>query len=185
MSQRAIATCAGPELLAQAAKHYEHCLLCEHRCGVDRLHGERGVCKAGSVVRLVRHRIEYGEEPELVPCHLFVLSGCDLRCAFCIEELNAFDPRRGRILDQSLFNAAVAWGQENGAKTLEWIGGEPTIHMPAILELMAGAPALPPVVWKSDFYGTPEAFDLLRGAVEVFVADFKFGNDAYAQRGRI
>ena len=42
--------------------------------------------------------------------------------------------------------------------------------------------ALPPVVWKSDFYGTPEAFDLLRGAVEVFVADFKFGNDACAQR---
>lgn len=37
-------------------------------------------------------------------------------------------------------------------------------------------------VWKSDFHCTPEAFDLLDGVVDVFVADFKFGNDACARR---
>jgi putative pyruvate formate lyase activating enzyme len=41
---------------------------------------------------------------------------------------------------------------------------------------------LPPIVWKSDFYGTPDVFDLLEGIVNIFVADFKFGNDRCAER---
>ena len=47
---------------------------------------------------------------------------------------------------------------------------------------MSGSRDLPPVVWKSNFYGTPAAFELLKGVVDVYVADFKFGNDACAQR---
>jgi putative pyruvate formate lyase activating enzyme len=38
------------------------------------------------------------------------------------------------------------------------------------------------VVWKSDFYGTPEAFALLNGVADIYVADFKFGNDECARR---
>jgi putative pyruvate formate lyase activating enzyme len=47
---------------------------------------------------------------------------------------------------------------------------------------MAGTEELPPVVWKSDFHFTSEALDLLTGHVDVFVADFKFGNDQCAYR---
>lgn len=131
---------------------------------------------------LFRHRIEYSEEAELIPAHLFYLSGCDLRCVFCIAEADAFDPRRGRPLTLELFQEAVAWGYRRGARTLEWLGGEPTIHAPALLDLMAHTPGLPPVVWKSDFHFTPEALELLRGTVSVYLADFKFGNDACAHR---
>ena len=51
---------------------------------------------------------------------------------------------------------------------------------------MAGCDDLPPVVWKSDFHGTREAFALLEGVVDVYLADFKFGDDALrpADRGR-
>jgi putative pyruvate formate lyase activating enzyme len=59
----------------RATAHYEHCTLCEHRCGVDRRAGAIGPCKAGTTPRVFRHRIEYGEELELVPSHLFYLSG--------------------------------------------------------------------------------------------------------------
>src|SRR5258708_33681875 len=153
------------------------CLLGESRCAVDRMSGERGACKAGAEARVFRHRIEYGEELELVPSHLFYLSGCDLRCSFCIAEANAFDPGRGKLLPADLFSEAVAWGRARGARNVQWVGGEPTIHLPAILEAMAGCEDLPPIVWKSDFHGTPEAFGLLEGLVAVYVADFKFGND--------
>jgi putative pyruvate formate lyase activating enzyme len=47
---------------------------------------------------------------------------------------------------------------------------------------MEQCPDLPPIVWKSDFHFTPEALDLLCNAVDVYVADFKFGNDACARR---
>ena len=165
-----------------SVRHYERCELCEHRCAVNRLAGERGVCKAGATARVFRHRVECGEEPELVPSHLFYLSGCDLRCVFCIAEANAFDPGRGRLLTADFFADAVAWGRTQGARNLQWVGGEPTIHIPALLTVMATCADLPPVVWKSDFHATPEAFELLDGVVSTYVADFKFGNDACAVR---
>jgi putative pyruvate formate lyase activating enzyme len=149
---------------------------------VNRLAGERGPCKAGVEARVFRHRVECGEEPELVPSHLFYLSGCDLRCAFCIAEANAFDPARGRLLTPEFFAEAVAWGRAQGARNLQWVGGEPTIHIPALLDVMATYTPLPTIVWKSDFYGTPEAFRLLNGVVAVYVADFKFGNEDCSQR---
>jgi putative pyruvate formate lyase activating enzyme len=47
---------------------------------------------------------------------------------------------------------------------------------------MADCENLPPVVWKSNFHATPDAFALLDGIVDIYVADFKFGNDACAKR---
>jgi putative pyruvate formate lyase activating enzyme len=168
--------------LVRAQSHYRECALCEHRCGVDRSRGERGPCRAGTVPRVFKHRVELGEEAELIPSHLFYLSGCDLRCRFCIAEADAFDPRRGRPLSTGFFRQAVAMGKAQGARTIQWVGGEPTIHLPTILEVMSQCGDLPPVVWKSDFHGTPEALALLDGSIDVYLADFKFGNDVCAGR---
>ena len=131
---------------------------------------------------MFRHRVEWGQEAEIVPSHLFYLSGCDLRCVFCIAGIKAFDPGLGEELTGVFFNDAVAWGKMRGATNIQWVGGEPTIHIPHILSVMAGCPDLPPVVWKSDFYGTPEAFALLDAVVDTYVADLKFGNNACAHR---
>ena len=169
-----------PKELAQ--RHLERCLLCEHRCEVNRVAGERGPCQAAAEARVFRQRVEWGEESELIPSHLFYLSGCDLRCAFCIAEANAFDPQRGTVLTAEFLRRTIPEGKAQGAKNIQWVGGEPTIHIPAILSAMSEIDDLPPVVWKSDFYGTPEAFELLNGVVATYVPDFKFGNDACAQR---
>ncbi len=177
-----IAAAIERERLARAEQHYEACSLCEHRCGVNRRAAELGPCKAGCTARVFRHRVELGEEVELIPSHLFYLSGCDLRCCFCIAEINAFNPAIGTELTSSFLQEAIAWGRSRGAKNIQWVGGEPTIHLPAILRAMAGCEDLPSVVWKSDFYGTPAAFALLEGIVDIYVADFKFGNNVCAKR---
>jgi putative pyruvate formate lyase activating enzyme len=137
------------ERLARAERHMRFCTLCEHRCGVDRSAGERGPCKAGDVARVFRHRVEYGEELELIPSHLFYLSGCDLRCVFCIAEANAFKSQAGTELTSEFFAEAVTVGRARGAKNVQWVGGEPTIHLPSILRVMNDCPDLPPIVWKS------------------------------------
>lgn len=168
--------------LDKAIQHYQHCSLCEHRCQANRTAGEKGPCKAGTQPRVFRHRIEYGEELELIPSHLFYLTGCDLRCAFCIAEENAFDPSRGTDLTADFLQPLLLWGKRQGARNIQWVGGEPTIHIPGILQVLASCHDVPPIVWKSDFYGTPEAFELLDGIVDTYVADFKFGNNGCAER---
>ncbi len=167
---------------ALAQRMYRRCELCEHRCGVDRVAGQRGFCGADTVARVWRYWVDYAEELPLTPSLLIYLSGCDLRCDFCISESNAFDPSRGVPLTATWLEAVLKWAVEQGARTLQWIGGEPTIHAPAILDALARCSQRLPVVWKSDFYSTPETWTLLDGMVDIYVADFKFGNDACAQR---
>lgn len=168
--------------LAAARQHWNACSLCEHRCLANRAAGETGPCRAGVEARVFRQRVEYGEELELIPCHLFYLSGCDLRCRFCIAEANAFNPHSGTPLTAELLREAIAAAQPQQPRTLQWVGGEPTIHLPTILQVMAEQDALPSIVWKSDFHGTPQALRLLEGVVDTFVADFKFGSDHCAKR---
>jgi len=170
-----------PLRLAQARRHLSDCTLCEHRCAADRLAGERGPCKAGPVPRVFRHRVEWGEEEELCPSHIFYLSGCDWRCKFCIAEANAFDPSRGVPLTADFLREALEQGRAKGARNLQWLGGEANIHLPGILEAMAEIDDMPPVIWKSNFHMTPDVFDLLDGVVAVYLADFKFGSDACAR----
>jgi putative pyruvate formate lyase activating enzyme len=132
--------------------------------------------------RVWRHRIEYGEELPLIPSHLFYLSGCNLGCEFCIQAGEAFDPSRGRPLEGRWLRETIDWGIGQGARNAQWIGGEPTIHLPAILAAIAECGPLPPMVWKSNFFATEETWDLLDGLIDVYVADFKFGNDGCAKR---
>jgi putative pyruvate formate lyase activating enzyme len=164
-----------------AASQYDCCHLCEHHCGINRAL-ELGRCHAGVVPRVFRNRVECGEEEIISPSHLFYLSGCDFRCVFCISELNAFDPARGHELTAEFFSNTLQRGIARGARTLEWVGGEPTIHLPAILRVMSQFEHLPPVVWKSNFHFSAEALALLDGIVDFYIADYKFGNDACAKR---
>jgi len=170
------------ERVEHARSVLQRCRLCHRRCGVDRTVGQRGFCGAGESARVYRHRGECGAEVALRPSHLFYLSGCNSRCGFCIGEHDAFDPLRGQPLNGRFLADALAVGRQQGAVNLQWVGGEPTIHLPAILDAMAGCETLPPVVWKSNFFSTMECNALLDGIVDYFVADLKFGNDACARR---
>lgn len=170
------------ERVERARRHCRACRLCEHRCGVDRAAGERGRCRAAVEARVWQHRVEYGEELDLIPSHLFYLSGCNFRCAFCLQGDEAADPSVGLSLAGPWLRETIRWGSGQGARNVQWIGGEPTVHLPAILAAASQCDCEIPVVWKSNLFGTPEAWELLDGWVDVYVADMKFGNDACAQR---
>jgi len=149
------------------------CPVCPRLC-TDR--GRAAFCGAEDVVRCFRHRIEYSEETCIAPSHLFYLSGCNLRCRFCIGEKQAVTATLGQPLTSSFFAEAVTRGCAQGARTIQWVGGEPGIHLNTLCGLMERTPNLPPVVWKSNFYCAPAVFEFLWHYVDTFIADFKFGN---------
>ena len=62
------------------------------------------------------------------------------------------------------------------------LGGEPTIHLAAVLELVTELPESARLVWKTNAHGSAEARELLDGIFDVWLADYKFGNNACAQR---
>lgn len=158
------------------------CHLCAHHCGVNRLAGGLGRCHAGPAARFFCAQTEVGDELELIPAFCVALSGCDLRCDFCITGAESWDVGAGAPLDVAELGARAGRALAQGARTIQVLGGEPTIHLPAALSFVAECPSTAKLVWKTNAHASAQARQLLEGLFDVWVADFKFGNDSCAQR---
>ena len=158
------------------------CRFCAHDCRVNRLAGESGLCHAGAEARFFCAQTEVSDELELIPTFAVALSGCDLRCDFCVTGASSWNPRAGAGLDAPTMAAKAKIALQHGARTVMVLGGEPTIHLPAALELVSALPETAKLIWKTNAHGSASARELLDGMFDVWVADFKFGNDACAQR---
>jgi putative pyruvate formate lyase activating enzyme len=158
------------------------CHLCEHHCGVNRLAGETGLCHADAEARIFMAQTEVSDELELIPTFAIALSGCDLRCDFCITGGPSWNARAGEPVRLKELVERAGAALANGARTVMILGGEPTIHLPAVLEIVAALPDDTKLVWKTNAHGSAQARELLDGMFDVWLADFKFGNDACARR---
>ena len=170
------------ERAATARAMLGDCHFCAHHCGVNRLAGEFGLCHAGTATRFFLAQTEVTDELELIPTFAIALSGCDMRCDFCITGAESWNPRAGQSFNAAEMAAKAEVALRNGAKTIMVLGGEPTIHLHAALELVSALPDTARLVWKTNAHGSEQARELLDGIFDVWVADFKFGNDACARR---
>lgn len=165
------------------ASMYQRCTICEHRCGVDRTKGPAGVCGASSRPRVFCEVVEYGEEPEFVPAYAVSFSGCNLRCVFCVTGEESQDASAGSNAYAASIARRARRAVAEGARSVFFLGGEPTIHLPFLLEIasrLRGVGA--PLVLKTNLFLSVEALLPAVSAFDVIVADFKFGNDRCAER---
>lgn len=164
------------DLKAEIAFRYlKHCNLCAHRCGIDRTLGSGGICGLGVAALIAEHFVHIAEESPINPSLVLNLGGCALRCRYCqqwalldVEQVE--DP-----LSDGLWNAL----DPSGARTISFAGGNPDESLYGILRFLSGAPEdwSLPVVWNNHSYCTPEALALLHGVVDIYVPDFKYGNN--------
>jgi len=167
--------CAARQLLAD-------CRFCAYNCGANRLAGETGPCHAGIEPYYFSAQTEVSDEIELIPTFAVALSGCDLRCDFCITGASSWNPRAGSAFSAKAMGAKAVSVLRDGARSIMVLGGEPTIHLPAALELVSHLPNTAKLIWKTNAHGSTQARKLLEGMFDVWLADFKFGNDACALR---
>ena len=158
------------------------CHFCAHHCGANRIAGERGPCHAGDQARVFTAQIEVTDELELIPTFAIALSGCDLRCAFCITGAESWNPRAGEFANPVSLASRARKAMADGARTVMILGGEPTIHLPTVLEIVAALPGDARLVWKTNAHGSAQSREWLDGLFEVWLVDYKFGNDACARR---
>ncbi len=174
----------------QAWANLNHCSLCAHECGVNRIAGETGPCRAGAVSRVFHAQTEVSDEQELAPLFALSFSGCDLRCDFCNTGRESWDPAAGSaVCDGPLPSPALealarraTHALERGARSIMILGGEPTVHLPAALQLASLLPAEARLVWKTNAHGSAVGRELLHGVFDTWVADLKFGQDDCALR---
>ena len=158
------------------------CHLCEHHCGVNRLAGGRGLCHAGRGARVFSAQSEVSDELQLIPTFAIALSGCDLRCDFCITGAPSWNPRLGEDLTPEILGRRARAALNDGARSVMILGGEPTVHLPTALEIVSALPDSAKLVWKTNAHASAQARELLDGLFDVWLADYKFGNDDCALR---
>lgn len=158
------------------------CRMCAFDCGADR--GDPAIvarlpCRAGTEARIFHLGAEYAGETALIPTGVISFSGCNWRCNFCLTGGPSQDATRGEPFVAA--EAARRLLAFPGLRSITILGGEPIIHLPAALALIAHIPAALPVVWKTNASAGAEALGLLDGQVDLVLADLKFGSDYCAR----
>lgn len=154
------------------------CHLCERRCLVNRLEGQRGYCGVLES-RVASEFIHTGEEPELVPSYTIFFSGCTLSCVYCQNWDISQYPDAGIHIKQETLAGMI---NSVKARNVNWVGGDPTPNLPYILEVLTHLDRNIPQIWNSNMYLTPESMRLLDGVMDIYLTDFKYGNDECAER---
>jgi len=178
------------DLKAELARRMlRSCCLCERRCGVDRTSGEKGHCGVLNA-RVSSDFIHLGEEPDLVPSYTIFFSGCTFNCVFCQNWDISSRPESGAAVNPSdlaekidrRVGVATRAGISSRPRNVNWVGGDPTSNLPFILDVLTKCRANIPQVWNSNMYLSTETMKLLKGVIDVYLTDFKYGNDKCAMR---
>jgi putative pyruvate formate lyase activating enzyme len=150
------------------------CRLCERKCKVNRLDGKAGYCRVVES-KVSSKFVHWGEEPELVPSYTVFFSRCTFACVFC-QNWDISQRDSGHYISPEDLASSVE-RMMGGVRNVNWVGGDPTPNLVYILEVLKNCNANIPQVWNSNMYLTEEAMTLLDCITDVYLADFKYGND--------
>ncbi|MFQ6106514.1 MAG: radical SAM protein [Thermoplasmata archaeon] len=150
----------------------ESCHLCERKCGVNRLEGEKGYCKAGDA-RVASKFVHWGEEPDIIPSYTIFFNRCTFRCIFC-QNWDISQRMAGRFIPSEVLARDIE-RMTGSVRNVNWVGGEPTPNTLYILKVLSVCSAPLPQVWNSNMYMSRETMKILHGIADLYLSDFKYG----------
>ena len=162
-----------------ADRLFQACCLCEHKCRVNRkkIAGKCGVQES----RIASEFLHFGEEPTLVPSYTIFFSGCTFHCVFC-QNWDISQNPCGVVIEPEALVTAIEQRKKQGARNVNWVGGDPTSDLLYILNVLKKLDSNIPQVWNSNMYCSEETMKLLHGVMDIYLTDFKYGNDSCAKR---
>ncbi len=166
-----------PERIERAFKLLESCSVCPRNCGVNRLKGERGTCRAGHLPEVSSYSPHFGEERPLVGVGgsgTIFLTHCNLRCSFC-QNYSISHLSDGRAVSFERLARMMVELQRLGCHNINFV--TPTHFVPQILKALPmaiEAGLRVPLVYNTSGYDAVETLELLDGIVDIYMPDFKF-----------
>jgi len=165
--------------LTLAQRMLKKCEYCERKCGADRTKGERGFCGLDSKSFLSSEFIHMGEEASIIPSHTFFFLGCNFYCIYCQNWTISRQKEDGIEVDGKAL-AEIARKRKNESRNINLVGGDPIPNLHTILEMLKHLDINKPIVWNSNMYLSKKSIRLLDGVIDVYLADFKYGNNECA-----
>ena len=173
------------ERIAAAEALASPCMLCPRKCKADRRAEKKGFCGAGNELVVSSIFPHHGEEPPISGTKgsgTVFFTHCSLRCCFC-QNFQISQESEGEPYTERRLAERMLWLESCGVHNINLV--TPTHFLPHILRSLriAAAEGLSlPLVWNSSGYELAEALALLRGIVDVFLPDMKYGSNESSQR---
>jgi putative pyruvate formate lyase activating enzyme len=160
------------------------CTLCPRECRVNRIEGETGFCGLGPGAVLARALPHIGEEPPIsgtAGAGTLFFTSCNLKCPFC-QNYQISRDRMGEMVDRKALAGVMLELAMKGCHNIELV--TPTPQLAAALESLLAACEWGlqlPLVYNCGGYEKTEVIRLLDGIVDVWLPDFKYGNEREAR----
>jgi putative pyruvate formate lyase activating enzyme len=158
----------------------ESCEICPNFCRVNRFQEEKGRCRLGSGLVVSSANLHYGEEPVLVGrggSGTIFFTCCNLKCVFCQNyDISQLD--YGRQIERKELMRIMLTLQDRGAENVNLV--TPTHQAAQIFETVKEARQNGlqlPIVYNCGGYENPDFLRELDGLVQIYMPDFKYGND--------
>jgi putative pyruvate formate lyase activating enzyme len=155
------------------------CELCPRRCKAARKRDRKGYCGIGNEIIVAHYGPHFGEEPpisgERGSGNIF-FGACNLKCIYC-QNYQISQQHDGTRYDVAGLVKIFFSLQEQGVHNINLVS--PTPYIPFIAAAIRAAKEKGftlPFVYNSNAYENVEALALLRGLVDIYLPDFKYGN---------
>jgi len=173
------------ERVERSRERLEACDLCPRRCGVNRLQGEVGFCRAGARAKVASRNAHHGEEPPISGTRgsgTIFFSHCTARCLFC-QNYPISQSGVGQVVSGERLAQMMLELQRAGCHNVNLV--TPTHYVPQIIEAVSQAADRGlriPLVYNTSGYDRVETLRLLDGVVDIYLPDAKYADDAVAER---
>jgi len=179
---------SGAELERRIEKLYEileNCTLCPRSCQVNRFVSKNGACRTGIKPIVFSFGPHFGEESFLVGNNgsgTIFFSNCNLNCVFC-QNWEISQMGVGEEVDVEELSKIMLKLQKMGCENINLVS--PTHQVPMIVDAVSRAwqkGLKLPIVYNCGGYESIETLKLLEGIVDIYMPDFKYGDDEKALR---
>ncbi|MEN3009226.1 radical SAM protein [Pseudothermotoga sp.] len=174
------------ELKLRTDKLYElleSCTLCPRNCRVNRFGSKDGACRTGVKPIVSSFGPHFGEESFLVGfggSGTIFFTNCNLSCVFC-QNWTISQMHEGEEIEVKDLASIMLKLQRMNCHNINLVS--PTHQVPMIVEALIYAfesGLRIPIVYNCGGYESVQTLKLLEGIVDIYMPDFKYGDDEKA-----
>jgi len=163
----------------------ENCMLCPHRCGINRIEGHQGRCKCDDKLKIALASLHMFEEPCISGENgsgTVFFSNCNLNCIYC-QNYEISNLGKGKEITVEHLAEIFLKQQEKGAHNINLV--TPTMYVFQIIEALKIAKSKGlniPIVYNSNGYENADTIKLLNGYIDVYLPDLKYYSNELAKK---
>lgn len=171
-----------------ALQKLNSCNCCPHDCKVNRNSGELGICVSGYLPIVSSYTAHHGEEPVLSGVNgagNIFFGNCNLKCIYCQNyeiSQNWKVERFNEIAHEKLAEIMIEL-QNRKCHNIGLVS--PTHFSATIIKsiYLATKNGLKlPIIYNTNGYDSVEMLKLYDGIVDIYLPDFKYGDNLYAKK---